>query len=62
MYICLCNNVTDRQIRETIHRGADSLSALQCQLPVATCCGRCEDTALEIIETERSRNSRRAAA
>jgi bacterioferritin-associated ferredoxin len=62
MYVCLCNNVTDRQIRETVKRGADSLPAVQCQLPVATCCGACEDTAREIIEIERSRNCCRAAA
>jgi len=63
MYVCLCNNVTDRQIRETVHRGAESLAAVQNQLPVAVCCGRCEDVAVEIIETEqRSRKCVRAAA
>lgn len=62
MYVCLCNNVTDRQIRESVHRGADSLPAVQCHLPVATCCGACEDTAREIIEMECSRKCCRAAA
>ena len=62
MYVCLCNAVTDRQIRETVNRGADSLTAVQRQLPVATCCGTCEDTAREIIETERSRKCCRVAA
>jgi bacterioferritin-associated ferredoxin len=62
MYVCLCNNVTDRQIRETVRRGADSLPDVQRQLPVATCCGACEDTAREIIEVERDRKCCRIAA
>jgi bacterioferritin-associated ferredoxin len=62
MYVCLCNNVTDRQIRETVHRGADTLPAVQSHLPVATCCGTCEDTAREIIETELNRRCCRVAA
>ncbi len=64
MYVCLCNGITDRQIRDSVHRGADSLPAIQCQLPVATCCGACAEVAREIIENERSSSHQccRAAA
>jgi bacterioferritin-associated ferredoxin len=50
MYVCLCNGISDRQIREVVDRGAESLSEVQSYLPVANCCGRCEDTAQEVIE------------
>ena len=49
MYVCLCNGISDRQILEVVDRGAGSLPEVQCYLPVANCCGRCEDTAHEVI-------------
>jgi bacterioferritin-associated ferredoxin len=45
MYVCLCNAITDRQIKETVAAGASSLTDLQAQLGVATCCGCCADLA-----------------
>ena len=51
MYVCLCNAITDRQIRECVDRGATSLCKVQAHLPVANCCGQCEDTAREVIES-----------
>jgi bacterioferritin-associated ferredoxin len=49
MYVCLCNGISDRQIRECVDRGAASLNDVQARLPVANCCGQCEETALEVI-------------
>lgn len=49
MYVCLCNAVTDRQIREVVEQGARSLDEVQRCLPVATCCGCCEETARAVI-------------
>lgn len=51
MYVCLCNAITDRQIRECVDRGATSLCKVQTHLPVANCCGACEDTARDVIES-----------
>ena len=51
MYVCLCNAITDRQIREAVERGCTSLGKVQIHLPVANCCGACEDTAREVIES-----------
>ena len=50
MYVCLCNGISDRQIREVVDRGAASLPEVQCYLPVANCCGCCEDTAQQVIQ------------
>jgi len=50
MYVCLCNGISDRQIREVVDRGAGSLCEVQAYLPVANCCGRCEETAQQVID------------
>lgn len=62
MYVCLCNGISDRQIREVVDRGAGTLPEVQCYLPVANCCGRCEDTAQEIISCQIESAARPAAA
>ena len=51
MYICVCHAISDRQIREVVDRGAASLYEVQTQLPVASCCGSCEESARELIES-----------
>jgi bacterioferritin-associated ferredoxin len=62
MYVCLCHAISDRQIREIVDRGAASLDEVQLHLPVASCCGSCEDTARELIETHAQTQSRSIAA
>ena len=51
MYVCVCHAISDRQIREAVDRGAESLCEVQAYLPVASCCGQCEDTARELIDS-----------
>ena len=53
MYVCICNSVTDRQIRQAADQGACSLADLQAQLKVATCCGRCADCARAVLDEAR---------
>lgn len=45
MYICVCNAVTERQVRACVAEGATTLEDLQIDLGVAMCCGTCADTA-----------------
>jgi bacterioferritin-associated ferredoxin len=52
MYVCLCNPVTDREIRGCVQQGARTLSDLQMQLGVAAQCGMCAATALAIVHEE----------
>lgn len=52
MYICLCHGVTDRQIRGAVAQGAASLTEVQMLLPVGGCCGRCEQSARELIDEQ----------
>ena len=49
MYICICNAITDRQINEAIANGASTIADLQLQLGVATDCGTCLESALELL-------------
>jgi bacterioferritin-associated ferredoxin len=53
MYICICNGVTDRDIRKCVAQGACSLPELQMELGIATQCGRCQSAAREILEEQR---------
>ena len=49
MYVCICNGVTESQIREAIAGGASSLEALNSELGVASQCGSCSEHALSLI-------------
>ena len=50
MYVCVCNAVTDRDIRRAADRGVTTLEQLSIQLKVATCCGRCESCARRVLD------------
>lgn len=54
MYICLCNGITDRAIRDCAEAGLCSLRDLECSLGVGTNCGRCRDAAAEILQESAS--------
>ena len=49
MFICICNAITERQVQSAVADGAHTMSDLQGQLGVATCCGRCAETAAEYL-------------
>lgn len=50
MFVCICNKVTDSQIREAIADGAQDFGSIQQCLGVATCCGRCSDCAQNLMQ------------
>ncbi|MCE3003845.1 MAG: (2Fe-2S)-binding protein [Xanthomonadaceae bacterium] len=50
MYVCLCNAVTDRAIREAAARGIDTMDALAAETGVGACCGACRPLALQILD------------
>ena len=49
MYVCVCNAITDREIRAACDLGARTLEDLQATLGVATCCRRCSDCARKVL-------------
>ena len=50
MYICLCNRVTESEIYQAFHRGADSLGALKQNLSLGTNCGCCLEVANKMLK------------
>lgn len=57
MYVCICNAITDRDIRRAAANGADNLYELRDRLGVASCCGSCADHAVEILNESRHRQT-----
>lgn len=50
MYVCLCHNVTDSQIKHLVRtEGVSTLAELRGRLGVATQCGRCARCAREVL-------------
>jgi len=55
MYVCICNAITDKQIRAAAESGATDLWGLQAKLGVASGCGSCKEAASEILAEYRRR-------
>ncbi len=49
MIVCVCNNISDREIRQAIELGITSMDELRNDLGVATCCGQCLDYAVAFL-------------
>jgi bacterioferritin-associated ferredoxin len=50
MYVCICRQVTDKQIRELCRDGVNELRAVREKLGVASDCGKCGKLAASIIK------------
>ena len=55
MYICVCQAVTERQVREAAQNGATSVRALRECLGVASGCTKCARWAHRIVRECRTR-------
>ena len=53
MYVCICNAITENQIRRAARAGARDLWDLQRELGVASNCGSCKETAMAILRDNR---------
>ena len=60
MYVCICNAITDKQIRKAAEAGATDLWALQRDLGVATQCGSCKEMASDILRETAATSQRRS--
>lgn len=50
MYICICHEVTDREIKHAANNGASSFKDLRESLNVGSSCGRCADCAKGLLK------------
>ncbi|MFT4178339.1 MAG: (2Fe-2S)-binding protein [Thermomonas sp.] len=55
MYVCICNGVTEQQVREIAAQGCASVSELTMRTGAGANCGSCVGLAAEILEETRSR-------
>jgi bacterioferritin-associated ferredoxin len=49
MIVCVCNNISDREIRQAVDMGLSTMGELRRELGVATCCGKCAPCAKEVL-------------
>ena len=49
VFVCICNGVTDTEIKQSIADGCRDMASLQAELEVATCCGRCGDMCEKLL-------------
>jgi bacterioferritin-associated ferredoxin len=54
MYICICNGITEREIRACAEQGACSMRDLEKCLGVGAGCGQCKKAARELLNETRS--------
>ncbi|KAF1709622.1 (2Fe-2S)-binding protein [Pseudoxanthomonas sacheonensis] len=50
MYVCICNGVTDHQIREAATSGVRSVAELTMRTGCGATCGSCLETAADILD------------
>jgi bacterioferritin-associated ferredoxin len=53
MYICICNAITEREVKACVERGACSLDELAFELGVGSGCGRCRECATQLLQEAR---------
>ncbi len=54
MYVCICNAVTDGQIKAAVDAGATRLRDLRRTLGVAGRCGKCACEAKALLQTRKA--------
>lgn len=57
MIVCVCNNISDREIRQAVDLGLSSMAELSSALGVATCCGQCANCAREVLHAHLDRKA-----
>ena len=55
MYVCICNGVTERAVRQAASEGVRTLSELTRRTGCAGTCGGCADYAEQILHEEHGR-------
>ena len=50
MIVCVCNNISDKEIQQAVGLGTGSMEELRDDLGVATCCGQCHACAKEVLD------------
>ncbi|MGA7950361.1 MAG: (2Fe-2S)-binding protein [Thiobacillaceae bacterium] len=54
MYVCVCQQVTDRDIHQAVAQGACRMRDLRKQLGVSSQCGKCAGCAKAVLQEARA--------
>ncbi len=54
MYVCICNGITDHDIRQAAEAGCDSMAELTMRTGAGACCGSCVDMASDLLNQTRA--------
>lgn len=54
MYICVCNGITERDIRASAEEGTRTMHDLEKCLGVGAGCGKCRSAAKQILKESRA--------
>ncbi len=54
MYICICNQVTETQLRDEIERGSETVRQLRENLGVTNQCGKCGSCVKKCIKEHKA--------
>ena len=57
MYVCVCNGITDRQIREVAAAGCRSVAELTMRTGAGAGCGSCLELAAQLLDEAQVVNS-----
>ncbi|RKF13771.1 (2Fe-2S)-binding protein [Alginatibacterium sediminis] len=52
MYVCVCNAITDSQIKACVAQGIVSFGQIKRELGVASNCGRCANMTKRIVQQQ----------
>jgi bacterioferritin-associated ferredoxin len=55
MIVCVCNNISDREIRQAADLGLSTVAELRRDLGVGTCCGKCVSCARGVLHAHLER-------
>ncbi|MDG6348041.1 (2Fe-2S)-binding protein [Luteimonas sp. 8-5] len=50
MYVCICNGITDHQIREVAEAGCRTVAELTMRTGAGACCGSCVEMAQGLLD------------
>jgi len=54
VYVCICNGITDHDIRQAAEAGCDSMAELTMRTGAGACCGSCVDMASDLLNQTRA--------
>ena len=57
MYICICNGVTEQQVRDAADGGCASVAELTMRTGAGANCGSCIGLAAELLDEHRARRA-----